>query len=81
MEMGRRRLYTHRYAVTIRMTSALRWAAMRAIFMFHNCEDKVTRQYPQTTTFEVKGEPKQIRTEVHLLTTLTPYREAKPVHA
>ena len=21
-----------------RMTSALRWAAMRAIFMFHNCE-------------------------------------------
>ena len=25
--------------------------------------DKVTRQCPQTTTFEVKGEPKQIRTE------------------
>ena len=24
--------------------------------------DKVTRQCPQTTTFEVKGEPKQIRT-------------------
>ena len=46
---------------------------MRAILMFHNCEDKVTRQYPQTTTFEVKGEPKQIRTEVHLLTSLTPY--------
>ena len=22
--------------------------------------DKVTRQYPQTTTFEVKGEPKRI---------------------
>ena len=30
--------------------------------------DKVTRQCPQTTTFEVKGEPKQIRTEVPLLT-------------
>ena len=36
--------------------------------------DKVTRQYPQTTTFEVKGDPKQIRTEVPLLTSLTPYR-------
>ena len=36
--------------------------------------DKVTRQYPQATTFEEKGEPKQIRTEVLLLTSLTPYR-------
>ena len=26
--------------------------------------DKVTRQYPQTTIFEGKGEPKRIRTEV-----------------
>ena len=26
------------YTVTTRMTSALRWAAMRAILMFHNCE-------------------------------------------
>ena len=36
--------------------------------------DKVTRQSPQTTTLEGKGEPKQIRTEVPLLTSLTPYR-------
>ena len=36
--------------------------------------DKVTRQRPQTTTFEEKGEPKRIRTEVPLLTSLTPYR-------
>ena len=36
--------------------------------------DKVTRQCPQTTTFEEKGELKQIRTEVLLLTSLTPYR-------
>ena len=36
--------------------------------------DKVTRQCPQTTTFEEKGEPKQIRTKVLLLTSLTPYR-------
>ena len=28
--------------------------------------NKVTRQCPQTTTFEEKGEPKRIRTEVNL---------------
>ena len=27
-------MYTYRYTVTTRMTSALRWAAMRAILMF-----------------------------------------------
>ena len=32
--------------------------------------DKVTRQYPQTTTFEEKGEPKRYRTEVLPLTSL-----------
>ena len=32
------RLYTYRYTVTTRMTSELRWAAMSAILMFHNCE-------------------------------------------
>ena len=26
------------YTVIARMTSALRWAAMRATLMFHNCE-------------------------------------------
>ena len=36
--------------------------------------DKVRRQCPQTTTFEENGEPKRIRTEVRLLTSLTPYR-------
>ena len=35
---------------------------------------KVTRQCPQTTTFKEKEEPKRIRTEVSLLTSLTPYR-------
>ena len=35
---GEGRLYTYLYTVTTRMTSALRWAAMRAILMFHNCE-------------------------------------------
>ena len=73
---GRGRLYTYRYAaVPTRMNSALRWAAMRAILMFHNCEGQSHKtQCPQTTIFEDKGEPKQIRTEVLLLTSLTPYR-------
>ena len=35
---GEGRLYTYRYTVTTRMTSELRWAAMSAILMFHNCE-------------------------------------------
>ena len=35
--------------------------------------EKVTRQCPQTTTFEEKREPKQFRTDVPLLTNLTPY--------
>ena len=53
---------------------------MRAILLFHNCEGQSTRQCPQTTTFEEKGELKQIRTEVPLLISLTPYRLAKPAH-
>ena len=36
--------------------------------------DEVTRQCPQTKTFEEKGEPKRIQTEVPLLTSLTPHR-------
>ena len=36
--------------------------------------DKVTRQCPQTATYEEKGEPNRIRTEVPLLTSLTLYR-------
>ena len=40
--------------------------------------DRVTRQCPQTTTFKERGEPKRNRTEVLLLTSLTPYRQAKP---
>ena len=49
---------------------------MWAILVFHSfiVKDTVTRQCPQTTTFEAKGEPKRIRTEAHLLTSLTPYR-------
>ena len=42
--------------------------------MFHNREGQSQRTLSLTTTFEVKGEPKQNRTEVPLLTSLTPYR-------
>ena len=38
MEVVVVRLYTCRYTVTTRMTYALRWAAMRAILVFNNCE-------------------------------------------
>ena len=49
---GRGRLYTYRYTVTTRMTSALRWAAVRDILMFQKeVMDKVTSQCPQTATF------------------------------
>ena len=42
---GRGRVYTYRYtvSVTTRMTYALRWAAMTAILMFHNCEGQSHR--------------------------------------
>ena len=49
------------------MTPALRWAAMRAILMFHKLSGTVTRQCPRTTTFEEKGEPKRIWTKALLL--------------
>ena len=42
--------------------------------------EKVTKQCPHTTTFQDKGEPKQIQTEVPPLASLTPYRYAKPAH-
>ena len=71
METGRGRLYTYRYTVTTRLTSALRWAAMRAILMFHNCEGQ-SHKTVSTDTFEEKGGPKRIRIEVPLLTGLMP---------
>ena len=42
--------------------------------------DKATGQCPQTTTFEEKGEAKQIQTRVTLLTSLMPYCCATPAH-
>ena len=68
---GRGRLYTYRYTVTTRMTCIKMGSDVNVSLIVR---DKVTRQCPQTITFEEKGEPKRIRTEVLLLTSLTPYR-------
>ena len=78
--MGRGRLYLSRHCdhqndCCIKMGSDESRFSVSLIV-----RDKVTRQCPQTTTFEEKGEPKQIRIEVPLLTSLTPYRKAKPAH-
>ena len=40
---GEERLYTYRYTVITRMTSAFRWAATKAILMFHNCDEQSHR--------------------------------------
>ena len=67
--------YTYRYTVTTIMTPALRWAAMRAILMFHNCEGQSQKTVSTDhNLFEEKGEPKRYRPEVLPLTSLTPYR-------
>ena len=62
MEGGRGRLYTYRYTVATRMIPALRWAATDESHFNVSLivRDKVTRQCPQTTTFEEKGEPKMM---------------------
>ena len=62
------------------MTHALRWAATRAILMFNNCEGQSHKTVSTDQKLEEKGEPKRIRTEVPLLTSLTPYRQARPAH-
>ena len=58
--------YTYRYTVTTRMTPELRCRIDSDESHFNvalNVRDKVTRQCPQTTIFEEKGEPKRIRIE------------------
>ena len=54
--------------------SYIMMAAMRYFNASLVVRDKVTRQCPQITTFEEKGKPTRIRTEVLLLISLTPYR-------
>ena len=68
---GRGRLYTYRYTVTTRMTCIKMGSDESYFNVSLIVRDKVTRQCPQTTIFEEKGEPKRYQTEVLLLTSLT----------
>ena len=77
-EGGRERLHIYRYTVTTRMTPELRWAAMRAIVMFHNCEGQ--SQDIIYIFIADKKIPSRCTLCVPLLTSLTPYRGAKPAH-
>ena len=71
---GRERVYTYRYTVTTSMTGIKIGSDESHFNVLLIVKDKVTRQCPQTTASEEKGQPKRIRTEVPLLTSLTPYR-------
>ena len=58
-------LWLHRHHQNdscIKMGSDERYFSVSLIIYI--VRDKVTRQCPQTTTFEEKGDPKRIRTEV-----------------
>ena len=69
---GRGRLYTYRYTVSPQNDFCIKMGSDESRFIVSLIvSDKVTRQCPQTTTFEGKGEPKRIRTEVPLLTSLS----------
>ena len=71
--------YTYRYTVT---TSCIKMGSDDSHFNLSLIvRDKVTRQYLQMTTFfQDKRESKLNRAEALLLTSLTPYRQAKPAH-
>ena len=71
---GRGRVYTYRYTVTTRMTCIKIGSDESHFNVSLIVRDKVTRPYPQITIFEEKGDPKRYRTEILLLTSLTPYR-------
>ena len=72
---GRVRLYTCHYTVTTTINPTLKWAMMRAILMFHNCEGQSHKTVSTNhNLFEEKGEPKWNGAEALLLTSLTPYR-------
>ena len=70
----RRKHNTYRYTVTTRMTCIKMGSDESCFNVSSIVTDKVTRQCPQTTVFEEKGEPKRYGTEVPPLTSLPPYR-------
>ena len=64
--------YTYRYTVTTRMTCIKMGSDESHFNVSLIVRDKVTRQCPQTTTFEEKGGPKRYRTEALPLTSPPP---------
>ena len=77
MEVGEEgRIYTHLATLHHQNDSCIKMDSDESHFNVSLIvRDKVTRQcHAQTTIFEEKGQPKRIRTEVPLLTSLTPYR-------
>ena len=75
MQVGRGRLYTYFIHFHHQNDSCIKMGSDESHFNVSLIvRDKVTRQCPLTTTFEEKGEPKRIRNEIPLLTSLTPYR-------
>ena len=72
--MGRGRLYTYRYTVTTRMTSALMGSDESHFNVSVGSDGQSHRTVPTNhNLFEEKGEQKRYRTEVLPLTSLTPY--------
>ena len=59
---------TYHYTVTTRMTCIKMGSDENHFNVSLIVGDKVTRQFPKTTTFEEKGEPKRYRTQVLPLT-------------
>ena len=75
MEVVEEGVSTYRYTVTTRMTCIKMGSDESHFNVSLIVRDKITRRYPQTTTFEEKREPKRYRTEVLPLTgLLPPYR-------
>ena len=70
---GRGRVYTYRYTVTTRMICIKIGSDESHFNVSLIVRDKVTRQCPETTIFEEKGEPKRYRIEVIPFTSLPPY--------
>ena len=66
----RESIYTYHYTVTTRMTCIKMGRDESHSNVSLTVRDKVTRLYPQTTTFEEKGESKWYRTKVLPLTSL-----------
>ena len=57
---GRGRVYPYRYTVTTRMTCIKMGSdESHSVIVSLIVRNKVSRQCPQTTTFEEKGEPKR----------------------